>query len=617
MSKHKPRHFQKNKFDNRAKTSAKQQFRQVKTGVKDGVFVYKGPLTVSEFCLKTNIPTANIIKHFFLNGVPLTLNSVLSTEQLADACVNFGFDFKVETEITHDNIISNIKFDDDPTQLSPRPPIVTIMGHVDHGKTSLLDAIRQTNTAAKEFGGITQKIGAYQVKNQEGKTITFIDTPGHEAFTGMRARGAQVTDIVVLVVAGDDGLKQQTEEAISHAKSAKTPIIVFINKMDKPTANPDMVIQQLNKFDLVPEEWGGDTIFVKGSALTKEGIQELLDSILLVAEVEDYKANFNAHSSGYAIEVQTTKGLGPTATIIVKRGTLKIGDIVVLGPAWGKVRTMQDENGVHLQEAIPSKPVQISGFDIVPVAGEKFIVFDDEKDAKLIANKFREQQKQKLNTTQINEELKQKIKSKEIKVLNLIFKVDSDGSLAAIKQAMQSIDVPGMSVNIIHSGVGLISENDIMLAKASGALLFSLNLGLSQVVKNIASLQGVKVDVHYHIPKLAEEIENILKGQLEPVYEDVELGRAEVLQLWYHSKVGHIAGTLVKTGKVKRGALCKLLRRNETIYEGRVDSLKSEKNPVNQMEAGKNCGIVINGCEDIQVCDIILVYEKQEVKSKS
>lgn len=604
----------KTKFDGRIKTSAKHQLRNVKTGVKDGVFIYKGPLTVSEFASKTNIAVANIIKHFFLNGLALTVNSVLTNEQLADACVNFGFDFKMETEVTHENIVANIQFEDSDDLLQPRPPIVTIMGHVDHGKTSLLDTIRKTNVTAKEFGGITQKIGAYQVKNHQNKTITFIDTPGHEAFTLMRARGAKVTDIVVLVVAADDGIKKQTEEAISHAKSANTPIIVFINKMDKPTANPDLVIQQLNKFDLVPEAWGGKTIFVMGSALTGQGINELLDNILLLGEVEGYQANYNAHSSGYAIEVQTSKGLGPIANVIVKRGTLKLGDIVVLGPAYGRVRTMHDENGNSLKQATPSKPVQISGFDIMPVAGEKFIVFDDEKDAKLIANKFKEQQKQKANNLTVNQTLKEQIKNKEIKILNLIFKADSDGSLQAIKQAVENINVAKISLSIIHAAVGQISESDIMLAKASGALLFSLNLGLSQTVKNIASLQGIKLEVHYHIPKLAEEIENILKGQLDPVYEEIEIGKAEVLQLWFHSKIGNIAGTIVKSGKIKRGNLCKLFRDKEIIFEGRIDSLKNEKTPVNLIETGKNCGIVINGCNDIKIGDIIVAYEKQIVK---
>ena len=614
MAKTANNHKQRNKHiskrnDQRDAISLQSHFKKVTTGVQNGVFVYTGPLSLHAFSEKINQPTAALIKHFFLKGKIVNLNTMLSIEQIGELCLEYNLDFRIETEINEENILDVIKFDDDPSKLQPRPPIVTIMGHVDHGKTSLLDAIRKTNVVRGERGGITQHIGAYQA-GLDGKLITFIDTPGHEAFTSMRARGADVTDIVVLVVAADDGIKPQTEEAIDHAKNAKVPIIVFINKMDKPDANPDRVLQQLDKYHLVPEAWGGDTIIVQGSAHTKQGLTELLHSILLLAEINKYQANFNCQPYGVVIEANLASGLGPLASVIINRGTLKVGDYIALGAACGRVRTMQDENGVDVTEATPGKPVKISGFDIVPEVGEKFISSTNEAEVKNIALSYKQkQQRQKHENLSASIHLKEKVDNNEIKCLDLILKTDAQGSLEALKQAISSIVVEGVCTNLVRAGTGAISETDVKLAQVSKATIFGFNLAITKTIKEIADNSGVVIRSYDIIYNMLNDIRNLLKGKLDPVYEDVELGELVIRQIWKHSKTGTIAGCYVTSGKIKRNSNCRIIRDGTIIYKSKINSLKSYNEFVQELDHGHECGVTVVNFNDLKVDDVIQVYE--------
>lgn len=607
----KKNHQRNHKFkkDTRDAVSIQSQLKSVDTGIKNGIFIYTAPLTLSEFANKIQKTESEIIKHFFLTGKIVNLNTMLSIDQIGELCLNYNLDFKVETEVTKENILDRIQFDEDPDKMQSRPPIVTIMGHVDHGKTSLLDAIRKTNVVSFEHGGITQHIGAYQV-SIDNKFITFIDTPGHEAFTNMRARGADVTDIVVLVVAADDGIKPQTEEAIDHAKNANVPIIVFINKMDKPEANPDKVLQQLTKYNLVPETWGGQTITVQGSARSQSGIKELLNSINLLAEVNEYKANYNVQPYGVVIEANLAPGLGPLASVIVKRGTLRVGDYIALGAACGRIRTMQDENGVDVLEATPSKPVKISGFDMVPEVGEKFISLASEQEVKEVADSYKQKmQRQKHEALSATIQLRERIANNELKSLDIILKTDAQGSLEAIKQSVESINVDGVAANIIRAGTGAISETDVKLAQASKALIFGFNMGVPKVIKELADSANIYIRSYDVIYDMLNDIKLLLKGQLDPIYQDLELGEAEVRQIWKHTKVGMIAGCYVTSGKIKRNANCRVIRNGAVIYRSKINSLKSYNDFVNEIDLNHECGITILNFNDLKVGDIIQAYE--------
>jgi translation initiation factor IF-2 len=515
------------RHDTRQNIDLKSQFKKVDTGVKNGVFIFSSPLTVDQFAKKINKSPSEILKYFFLKGRMLTLNTLLSEEEIGELCLEYNYDFEKRVEVDETNVLSNIQVKDDSSSLKPRPPVVTIMGHVDHGKTTLLDFIRKAHVARGEAGGITQHIGAYQITYKKDK-ITFIDTPGHAAFTEMRARGANITDIVVIVVAADDGIKPQTLEAIDHAKAAKVPIIIFINKMDKPGFNPEKVMSQLSELDLLAEEWGGSTITIKGSALTGENVDQLLGSILAIAEINEYKANPNRLAIGIVIESNVDKGFGPVATILIKNGSLTKGDFIIAGSAFGRIRLMLDENGKEVNIAYPSQPIKITGLSEPPAAGEHFIVSTNEKDIKEIAEKIRlhklmiNRQTSSLNANEIVD---------GVKVLNVILKTDVHGSLEAIKGVLSKISVEGAKLQLIRSAVGGITESDVTLAKASKAIIIGFNIKPIRATKDIAESQQVKIVFYDIIYKLSEDVQNMLLGELSPIFEEQETGEAVIQQL--------------------------------------------------------------------------------------
>jgi translation initiation factor IF-2 len=515
------------KNDSRQNLDLKSQFKKVNTGVKNGVFIFSSPLSVEQFATKIDKSASEILKYFFLKGKMLTLNTMLTEEEIGELCLEYNFDFEKRVEIDETNVLSNIEVKDDPASLKPRPPVVTIMGHVDHGKTTLLDYIRHAHVAHGEAGGITQHIGAYQISYKNDK-ITFIDTPGHAAFTEMRARGANITDIVIIVVAADDGIKPQTEEAIDHAKAAKVPIIVFINKMDKPNVNPDKVMTQLSEKDLLAEEWGGSTITIKGSALNGEGVDKLLEGILAIAEINEYKANPNRLAMGIVIESNIDKGFGPVATILIKNGSLTKGDFIIAGSAFGRIRVMLDENLHEVGIAYPSQPIKITGLSEPPAAGEHFIVSTNEKDIKEIAEKIR------LHKLIVNRQADSLINNdiaEGTKIFNVILKTDVHGSLEAIKNMLSKINVTGTKLQIIRSAVGGITESDVTLAKASKAIIIGFNIKPTRATRDIADSQQVKILFFDIIYKLNESIQDFLLGELNPVYEEQEMGEAVIQQL--------------------------------------------------------------------------------------
>lgn len=599
--------------DNRIGLDIKKQMKQVDVGVINGTFVFTSPLTIAELAPKLNKSVNEIIMRYFKKGIAYNLNTILNEEQIGELCLEYDLDFKIEKNINTENLLDNISFDDDPQDLKTRAPIVTIMGHVDHGKTTLLDTIRKTSVTSNEAGGITQHIGAYQVvKNNQ--PITFIDTPGHEAFTEMRARGANLTDIVILVVAADDGIKMQTEEAIDHAKAANVPIIVFVNKMDKYEADPNKVIQQLAGKELVAEELGGDIVFIKGSALKNEGIAELLDSILLIAELNEYKANPNRLAYGTTIEANLDKGHGPIATLLVQNGTLKKGDYLVVGATYGKIRNMFDENNNELQIAPPSKPVKVTGFDSVPIAGDKFLALDDEKQAREIANDVKQKNIRIERAITNNIDLKQKIADGELKNINLIIKADVQGSLEALKGIVAGIEINGATSSLIRSAIGQISESDIRLAQTSNAVIIGFNIRPSRLIKELADSVGIKIVSYEVIYKFKEDLESWLKGSLDPVIVEEVIGEAVVLKIWHHSQVGTICGCNVTNGKIKRNALARVIRDGAVIYSSKIASLQQAKDQASEVIKGRDCGLTIENFNDIKENDIIECYAKIEKK---
>ncbi len=566
-------------------------------------------ITVGEFARIINVKSGELIKKLMENGIMATINNSIDIETAALIASEFGYEVEKVTNV-EEKVISEFEKSDREEDLVPRPPIVTIMGHVDHGKTSLLDKIRQTNVTATEAGGITQHIGAYRVEI-DGNLITFIDTPGHEAFTAMRARGAKVTDIVVLIVAADDGVMPQTIEAIQHAQAADVPIIVAINKIDKPNANPEKVINQLLEHNLVPEELGGDTLFVKVSAKTGEGINDLLEAILIQAEMLELKANPNKNAKGYVIESKLEKGRGSVATILVSEGTLKVGDSLVAGTHYCKVRAMIDYTGKRIKEATPSTPVEILGFSGVPEAGEVVYALKSEKEAKeLIEHRIKKSKEKEMASKQklSLEDLQKQILEGELKELNVIIKTDVQGTADAIKVSLEKLKTDEVAVKIIATGVGGITEGDVLLAQASHAIIIGFNVRPDSKARKLAEREHIEIKTYSIIYDLIDDIKKVLEGLLEPEFEEEYHGRAEVRQLFNVPKVGVVAGCYVVDGKITRNSKIRLLRDNVIVFEGELASLKRFKDDVREVQAGYECGMGIANFNDLKVGDIIEAY---------
>ena len=583
------------------------------------VLVYTDGMTVAELAKKIKREPAEIIKKLFLLGVMATLNQGLSKDAIELLAADYGMD--AEEKIEKDISDLDVYFEEaaaEGAESTVRPPVVTIMGHVDHGKTTLLDQLRNSSVVAGEAGGITQHIGAYQIKI-DGKPITFLDTPGHAAFTTMRARGADITDITIIVVAADDGVMPQTVEAINHAKAADVPIIVAVNKIDKPAANPGRVMQELSDLGLVPEAWGGDTIFVEISAKFNQNIEELLEMILLVAEVQELKANPNRLALGTVIEARLDKTKGPIATLLVQEGTLKVGDPIVVGNTFGRVRVMVNDQGRRVKTALPATPVEITGLNASPQAGDRFVVFEDEKTARSAGEERAKRAliEQRNASSRITlDNLFSTLKEGELKEVNVIIKADVQGSVEALASSLQKIEVEGVRVKIIHTAVGAINESDITLATASNAIIIGFNVRPTPQAKIQAESDQVDIRLHRIIYNVIDEIETAMKGMLDPEFEEKITGQAIVRETYTVSKLGTIAGSYVLEGVVKRSSSVRLIRDNIVIYEGELASLKRFKDDAKEVKLGFECGIMIEGYNDIKVDDIIEAYEMVEIKRK-
>ena len=600
-------HFDKNKKNNVPQNK-----------VNGGVFKYTGDVTVGELAKQLNLNSSDIIKYLFMNKKAMvTINQTLSDDLIAEVCINYGYDFQKEEIVLKENF-EDIKIVDDPKDLEERPPVVVIMGHVDHGKTTLIDAIRDSHVADGEAGLITQQIGAYQ-KEIQGKKITFLDTPGHEAFTAMRARGASVTDIAIIIVAADDGVMPQTVEAINHAKAAGVTIIVVINKIDKPTANVDRVRDELAQYDLIPEEWGGDTIFREVSAKKKIGIDELLEVILVVAELKELKANPHRYAIGTVIESSLDKNEGPKATLLVQNGSLKVGDSVVIGNYYCKVRRMVNEYRQNIKLAVPSTPVVVTGIESVPTAGDRFMTFVDEKTAREVAEARQLAERDKtLNRSSAAslDDLFNQINEGEIKNINIVLRADLQGSVEAIKASLEKIQVEGVKINVIHAQAGAITESDIVLASASKALVYGFNVRPDAKVRQKAEEEKVEIHLHSIIYALLEEIEGAMKGMMKPIEKEVVIGQAEVRSIFRASKVGTIAGCYVTDGYIKRDSKIRLIRDGVVIYTGKISSLKRFKDDAREVKKDFECGLTIENYNDEKEFDIIEAYEMQIVERK-
>ncbi|MCM3517355.1 translation initiation factor IF-2 [Staphylococcus xylosus] len=577
---------------------------------------YHDGITVGELAEKLNIDSSGIIKKLFLLGIMANINQSLDDETLELIVDDYGVEIEKEVIIDEEDL--SIYFEDDADEENgiERPAVVTIMGHVDHGKTTLLDSIRHTKVTAGEAGGITQHIGAYQIEN-DGKKITFLDTPGHAAFTTMRARGAQVTDITILVVAADDGVMPQTIEAINHAKEAEVPTIVAVNKVDKPTSNPDRVMQELTEYGLIPEAWGGDTIFVPLSALSGDGIEDLLEMIVLTSEVQELKANPSKHAVGTVIEAELDKSRGPSASLLVQNGTLNVGDSLVVGNTYGRIRAMVNDLGQRIKSAGPSTPVEITGINDVPQAGDRFVVFKDEKQARRIGEARHEanvmQQRQESKSVSLDN-LFEQMKQGEMKDLNVIIKGDVQGSVEALAASLMKIDVEGVNVRIIHTAVGAINESDVTLANASNGIIIGFNVRPDTGAKRAADNEGVDMRLHRVIYNVIEEIEFAMKGMLDPEFEEQVIGQAEVRQTFKVSKVGTIAGSYVIDGKITRNAGVRVIRDGVVQFEGELDTLKRFKDDVKEVAQGYECGITVEKFNDLKEGDIIEAFEMVEIK---
>ena len=562
---------------------------------------------------------AEIIKKLFMLGVIINQNQSLDKDTIELLATDYGIDAKEKVEEDISDIDKMFEEEQNNTDhLVSRPPVVTVMGHVDHGKTTLLDKLRHSHITEHEAGGITQEIGAYQVHYKDN-LITFLDTPGHAAFTEMRARGANITDITVLVVAADDGVMPQTVEAIHHAQAAKTPIIVAVNKIDKPGANPERVIEELAKYNLIPEDWGGDTIFVNISAKFGKNIDELLDMIQLQAEMMELKANPDQNAAGSVVEARLDQGKGSVATVLVQQGTLHVGDPIVVGTTYGRVRTMTNENGRRIKEATPSTPVEITGLNAVPEAGDRFVVFDDEKTARAAGEKRAEQaqEEERKRTSHVTlDNLFDTMKKGQMKTLPLIIKADVQGSVEALSQSLQKIKVDGVRVDIIHQAVGAINESDVTLAEASNAVIIGFNVRPTSLAKSLADSNHIDIRLHQVIYNAIEEVEDAMKGMLEPVYKEETIGQVEVRQIYKASKVGTIAGGMVTSGKITRDSKVRLVRDGIVIYSGELGSLKRFKDDVKEVKAGFECGLTIQNYNDIKEKDVIEAYQMKEVPVK-
>ena len=611
-----------NKVQNNKKELAKKKKEMYKSKEKltsnvpvenKNVIIYKDNLTIGGLAKELGVSPAELIKKLFSLGVLATVNNVIDFDNASLLVMEYGKEIQREQEINEANF-EDFEIIDDAASLIKRPPVVTIMGHVDHGKTTLLDTIRKTNVALGEAGGITQAISAYQV-TCNGELITFIDTPGHAAFTEMRARGASITDIVIIIVAADDGVMPQTKEAIDHAKAANVPIIVAINKIDKPDANPDRVMTELAEYGLTPDEWGGDNIFVKISAKTGEGIDKLLENILLVAEMEEYKANPNRYASGSVVESRLDKQVGPIVTMLIQNGTLRLGDPIVVGNTFGKVRTMKNDLGEEIIEAKPSTPVEITGLNETPAAGDKFMAFETEKQARQIGETRKDEARLKQNakSSLSLEDIFAKIQD-GVKEINVIIKADVNGSAEAVKNSFEKIDVEGVKVKVIRSSVGAITESDIVLAQASNAIMVGFNVRPNNTIKDYAKECGVEIRLYDIIYKAVEEMEAAMKGMLDPEYEEKITGDAEVRQLFKFSKVGTIAGSYVNDGIIKNNSKARVIRDGVTVYDGQIGSVQREKESVKEVKKGLECGITISNFNDLRVNDIIETYEMVEIK---
>ena len=583
---------------------------------EDTILVRDG-MTVGELSEVLSVNSTELIKKLFMElKIMANINQSLTLEQIELIAMDYGKEIQEEVEINKEDLDLYFEVEDEEKNLKERAPIVTIMGHVDHGKTTLLDTIRNTRVTAGEAGGITQHIGAYQVRTKD-KKITFLDTPGHAAFTTMRARGAKITDVTILVVAADDGVMPQTIEAINHAKAADVPIIVAVNKMDKPQANPDRVMNELVEYGLISEEWGGDTIFVPISALKGEGIDELLENILLVTEMQELKANPNRLALGTVIEAKLDKGRGAVATLLVQNGTLNVGDPLVVGNTYGRVRAMINDRSKNIHTAKPSTPVEITGLQDVPNAGDRFVVFGDEKTARQIGEK---RQQQYIETTrQANsavslDTLFEQMKQGEMKDLNIIIKADVQGSVEALAMSLAKIDVEGVNVRIIHTGVGAINESDITLAVASSAVVIGFNVRPDNNAKQMAATEQVDIRLHSIIYKVIEEIEAAMTGLLDPEFVEKVIGLAEVRQVYKVSKIGTIAGAYVTEGKVSRDGKVRVIRDSAVIYEGEIDTLRRFKDDVKEVQSGYECGMTVENFNDIKEGDVFEVYIMEEVK---
>lgn len=574
----------------------------------------EGNPTVAELAKLLNREASELIKKLIPLGVMATINQELDIDTVTLLADEYGV--AVEQKIVIDEAaFEDIEEQDDPKDLKERPPVVTIMGHVDHGKTTLLDSIRKSKVTSGETGGITQHIGAYQVEAND-KRITFLDTPGHAAFTTMRARGAKVTDITILVVAADDGVMPQTVEAINHAKAADVPIIVAINKMDKPEANPDRVKQELTEYELVPEEWGGDTIFVPISAIKHEGIDELLEMVLLVSEIQELKSNPNKRARGTVIEAELDKGRGPVATMLVQHGTLKVGDALVAGNFFGKVRAMVNDQGRRVKQAAPSTPVEVLGLNDVPNAGDAFIVFEDEKKARAIAEARESKQRQAdlgENSRVTLDDLFKQIQEGDIRELPVIIKADVQGSVEALRGALEKIDIEGVKVTIIHTGAGAITESDVILASASNAIIIGFNVRPEPNARATAEMEKVDIRLYRIIYDAIEEIEQAMAGLLDPEYREATIGHVEVRQTFKVSSVGTIAGCYVTDGKVRRDAKARVIRDGVVIYDGKIDTLKRFKDDAKEVVQGYECGITLENFNDIKEGDVIEIYVMEEI----
>ena len=582
--------------------------------IDDTIVLYTEGMSVAKFANVLNKNVAEIIKKLMSLGKIMNLNASIDFETAEILALEYGKTLKKDTTQNEANF-EELEIIDDENDLVERPPVITIMGHVDHGKTTLLDTIRKTNVVAGEAGGITQHIGAYQIV-YNGKPITFIDTPGHAAFTEMRARGASITDIVIIIVAADDGVMPQTKEAIDHAKAAGVPIVVAVNKIDKPNANPERVLTEMSQNGVTPDIWGGDTLFVNISAKTGEGIDELLDNLLLIAEMQELKANPNRYATGTVIESKVDKASGVVSTILIQNGTLRLGDAIVVGSNAGKVRTLKNDKGENLVEASPSMPVSITGISESPSAGDKFMAFENEKKAKAISEERKLAEKKRTaggNNSVSLDDLFNRIEAGE-KEINVVLKADVKGSEEAVKNSLLKLDVEGIKINVIRSSIGAITESDVVLAAASKAIIIGFNIRPNNKIVEYAKENGVDIRLYNIIYKVVEEMEAAMKGKLEPIYEEKVLGQAEVRKLFKFSKVGTIAGSYIISGIIKRDAKARVIRDGVVIYDGNINSIAREKDQVKEVKQGIECGITIENYNDIKEGDIIEAYEVVEVE---